>query len=86
MPESIRIPATDGYILGGYQWRHPNAHQAARPVAIINAATSVRCHYYSRFAEYLYAHGWNVVTYDYRGIGESRPDTLRRFDADWHTI
>ncbi len=55
----------------------------ARPVVIINAATSVRCRYYARFAAYLHQHGFDVVTYDYRGIGESRPASLRGFQASW---
>ncbi|MDP0881141.1 hypothetical protein Q6276_30415, partial [Klebsiella variicola] len=42
-----------------------------RPVVIINAATSLRCRYYSRFSDYLFANGLDVITYDYRGIGES---------------
>ncbi len=50
---------------------------------IVNAATSVRCRYYFRFAYFLYRHGFHVIVYDYRGIGESRPATLRGFDATW---
>jgi predicted alpha/beta hydrolase len=52
-------------------------------VAIVNPATSVRCRYYFRFAAFLFEHGFDVVVYDYRGIGESRPSTLRGFDACW---
>jgi predicted alpha/beta hydrolase len=55
----------------------------ARSVVIINAATSVRCHYYCRFAGFLFEHGFDVIAYDYRGVGESRPATLRGFDACW---
>lgn len=83
MPESVTIAAADGYPLTGLVWRHTDDAQRRRPVAIINPATAVRCRYYSRFADYLYAHGWHVVTYDYRGIGESRYGSLRNLDADW---
>uniref|UniRef100_UPI003341ED11 alpha/beta hydrolase family protein n=1 Tax=Castellaniella defragrans TaxID=75697 RepID=UPI003341ED11 len=83
MPESIIISAADGYPLGGFAWRHAQDTGNPSPVAIINPATSVRCRYYSRFAEYLHGHGWDVITYDYRGIGESRQGSLRGFDADW---
>jgi len=38
---------------------------------------------WSRFADYLFAHGCDVLTYDYRGIGESRPPSLRGFQANW---
>ena len=50
---------------------------------IINPATSVSSRYYARFADYLHAHGFDVLTYDYRGIGESAPDSLRKLPADW---
>ncbi|PWE40561.1 alpha/beta hydrolase [Pseudomonas prosekii] len=75
-------PAPDGYILGGFTWRHTR-HDPARPVVIINAATSVRCRHYSRFADYLFANGFDVITFDYRGIGESRPASLKTLNATW---
>ncbi|AXK55124.1 alpha/beta hydrolase family protein [Pseudomonas protegens] len=75
-------PAADGVLLGGFTWRHPSA-DPARPVVIINAATSVRCRYYFRFADYLFANGFDVMTYDYRGIGESRRGSLKGFKASW---
>ncbi|WP_347903293.1 alpha/beta fold hydrolase [Pseudomonas purpurea] len=80
--ESFREPAADGVVLGGFTWRHPR-HADDRPVVIINAATSVRCRHYSRFADYLFANGFDVIAYDYRGIGESRPASLRGFKASW---
>ncbi len=52
-------------------------------MVIINAATSVRCRHYSRFADYLFANGFDVITYDYRGIGESRSGSLKGFKASW---
>ncbi|PSS58124.1 alpha/beta fold hydrolase [Pseudomonas sp. BBP2017] len=74
--------AGDGYPLGGFCWRHP-LPDSTRAVVIINAATSVRCSYYARFAQYLFSHGFDVMTYDYRGIGESRPVSMRHFKASW---
>lgn len=79
---SFRAPAADGYPLGGFTWRHIRS-DATRPVVIINAATSVRCRHYSRFADYLFANGFDVITYDYRGIGESRRGSLQGFKASW---
>lgn len=81
-PEALTTRATDGYTLKGFVWRHPDANRE-RPVVIINCATSVRCRYYSRFAAYLFRNGFDTITHDYRGIGESRPTTLRGFDASW---
>ncbi|WP_339524582.1 alpha/beta hydrolase family protein [Pseudomonas sp. EL_65y_Pfl2_R96] len=80
--ESFKEPAADGFLLGGFTWRH--VHQdPTRAVVIINAATSVRCRHYSRFADYLFANGFDVITYDYRGIGESRPASLKGLEASW---
>lgn len=78
----FRQPAADGFVLGGFVWRHAAA-DSTRPVVIINAATSVRCRHYSRFADYLFAHGFDVITYDYRGIGESRPASIKGLQASW---
>lgn len=76
------IPATDGYPLRGRVWRHSDS-DPQRPVVIVNPATSVRCDYYARFADHLHRQGFDVVCYDYRGIGGSRPASLRGFHASW---
>lgn len=82
--QRITLRAADGVALGGYVWRHPGPDPAGpRPVVVINAATSVRCRYYARFAAYLHQQGFDVLTYDYRGIGESRPASLLGFEASW---
>lgn len=80
--EPFKQPAADGFILGGFSWRH-RAQDSSRAVVIINTATSVRCRHYSRFADYLFAHGFDVITYDYRGIGESRPASMKGLKASW---
>lgn len=80
--EPFKEPAADGFLLGGFTWRHA-ARDTQRPVVIINAATSVRCRHYSRFADYLFANDFDVITYDYRGIGESRPASLKGLKASW---
>jgi predicted alpha/beta hydrolase len=84
-PLPITLLANDGYPLGGFVWRHhaPPTHGTPRPVVIVNAATSVRCRYYFRFAAWLHRHGCDVIVYDYRGIGESRPANLAALDATW---
>ena len=82
-PEPLAVRAADGYTLRGFQWRHRQPAGAERPVVVINAATSVRCRYYARFATWLHGRGFDVLTYDYRGIGESRPPRLPGFRASW---
>ncbi len=79
--------AADNFTLHGHLW-HPDA-QAPHTALLINAATGVAARYYSRYAAYLAAHGFLVMTYDYRGIGISRPPRLRGFRAtkhDWGTL
>ncbi|WP_116136531.1 alpha/beta fold hydrolase [Trinickia diaoshuihuensis] len=79
-PRKVTFDAPDGTPIGGFAWQ---AGSRTRPVVIVNPATSVRCRYYFRFADYLFAHGRDVLLYDYRGIGESRPAKLAGFDANW---
>jgi predicted alpha/beta hydrolase len=84
-PEPFIVVAADGYPLRGFAWRHGACmtEGVPRPVVIVNAATSVRCRYYFRFAGWLHARGYDAVVYDYRGIGESRPADLASLHATW---
>lgn len=76
--------ADDGFPLRGRFWNTQFVRATSdKPVVIINPATSVRARYYARFAEFLQRNGFDVFTYDYRGIGESRPVSLRNFQAGW---
>jgi predicted alpha/beta hydrolase len=51
-------------------------------VVILSPATGAPQQYYSHFAQWLAQWGLRVVTYDYRGVGEARPRSLRGFAAD----
>lgn len=83
-PIAITITAADGYPLRAFMWRHRGREGVVpRPVVIVNAATSVRCRYYFRFAQWLHQRDCDVVVYDYRGIGESRPKDLAKLSASW---
>jgi predicted alpha/beta hydrolase len=78
--EHRRIPARDGHLLGA------TIVGSGPRVVVVNSATAVPRGYYRAYAEALAAEGWTVVTYDYRGIGDSRPPRLRGFPAsaaDW---
>lgn len=55
-------------------------------IALINAATAVPRRFYHHLAGFLANRGITSITYDYRGIGDSRPPSLRGFAArasDW---
>jgi predicted alpha/beta hydrolase len=77
-PTTVRVTAADGLAVAASQFA-PNGDPTA--VVVINAATAVKRRYYDRFATYLASHGFAVVTYDYRGIGDSAPRDLRGFRA-----
>ena len=50
------------------------------------SATAVPRGFYRRFAEYAQQQGINVISTDYRGIGDSKRGSLRGFEmeyADW---
>lgn len=82
MSDALRIAAADGYALNGRVF----SGSAGGPVVIINSAMGVPQRYYARFAEWLSRHDVTVLTWDYRGIGESRPRSLRGFEgtlSDW---
>ena len=53
----------------------------AHLTALINAGAGIDSRYYSRFAGYLAEAGIPTLVYDYRGIGRSRPASLRGFKA-----
>ncbi len=82
---AVQIEAKDGYSLAASVFDPPAGARSERPV-VIASATGVRQRYYAAFAAWLAGRGTRVITFDYRGIGGSRPRRLTRFDAslvDW---
>lgn len=84
--QDTTIAARDGFALAATVFT-PTA--SPRRVALINSAAAVPRKIYRGFASHLAEQGFAVVTYDYRGIGGSRPKSLRGFDArmrDWAAL
>lgn len=82
---ALQVRCDDGVTLAAQLW----SGQAARGVVVINPATGVLSSYYHRYAAFLAGSGQDVVTYDYRGIGGSRPASLRRcryLGSEWGTL
>jgi len=80
----IRLRARDGYELGACL--HTGASDAVRRAVVLHCGAGIAAASYTRFARFLAAAGLPVLTYDYRGIGLSRPATLMGFHAtneDW---
>jgi predicted alpha/beta hydrolase len=79
------LRAADGYEIGAvfYAALRP---RAPRRVAVLHGGAGIPALRYRRFATFLAEWGIPVLTYDYRGIGLSRPPALRGFQAtieDW---
>ncbi len=77
----IHIPCPDNVRLGGHLWQARQADPLG--TVIVNPATGVLAHYYHRYARFLAGHGFDVLTYDYRGIGLSRPDRMKGCGYRW---
>jgi predicted alpha/beta hydrolase len=78
----VRFRAQDGYELAGTLY----AGGASRRVAVLHPGAGIAAARYARFAAFLAEAGIATLTYDYRGVGLSRPATLARFEAtmeDW---
>ncbi|MEX0735444.1 MAG: alpha/beta fold hydrolase [Steroidobacteraceae bacterium] len=73
------ILAGDDYRLGA---RIFEAGGANRGAALIVPAMGVSQDFYAAFASWFAGRGWHTVTFDFRGIGESAPPTLRGFEAN----
>jgi predicted alpha/beta hydrolase len=71
--DDITFPAEDGYALGATLFLPRGTKQHA---VLINSATAVPRKIYRKFASYLARRGSAVLTYDYRGIGDSRQRAL----------
>lgn len=85
---SVRFPALDGYSLGGTLFA-PKHSAEFSTAGLLSCGGGILAARYARFAIFLAAHGVPVLTYDYRGIGDSRPHKLRGFRAvaeDWSEL
>jgi predicted alpha/beta hydrolase len=83
--DGIRLTAADGETLFATLFS-PEGGRERDLVAVINSGAGIPATYYGRFAEGLAANGIATITYDYRGIGRSRPRNLRNYKAsikDW---
>lgn len=81
--EIIEVITNDGTRLVGRKY---SPLGAVRAVVLMPAAMGVKQQFYAPFAEFLCEHGFAVLSFDYRGMGESLPpqfvNSLRGFDAD----
>ena len=86
MSLAVDLPCADGVRLSGHLWPAPGRVDG---VVIVNGTTGVPATHYHDYARYLARSGFETLTYDYRGVGGSRPHDLQscgyRWD-DWGTL
>ena len=83
----LSFPARDGYMLAATRRRPANGN--AKAFVLIGSATAVPRQFYAKFASYLAEASFAVLSFDYRGVGGSRPKSLRGFPAsmrDWAAL
>ena len=78
--------ASDGYPLIGTLYTPEHGIKAN---IVLASATGVPQAFYRRFAEYATQFGYQVLTFDYRGVAQSAPKQLKGFKMsylDWGTL
>jgi len=76
--KSIDLLTEDNYTLSAHLFEPQNSNQK---FLLINSATGVKQQIYFSFAQFFSEQGFTVLTYDYRGIGLSKPKKMKDFDA-----
>ena len=78
MSQELSLIAADGTKLSGRWFPAASDHQK---VVLIAGATAVPQGFYRRFALAMNARGYHALSFDYRGIGLSKPSTLKGYHA-----
>ncbi|GLU31749.1 alpha/beta fold hydrolase [Trinickia caryophylli] len=79
----LTLTAADGYALSATRYA---AQGAVKARLVVAGATAVPQGFYRRFALFAASNGFDTLTFDYRGIGRSRPASLKGFRMnllDW---
>lgn len=84
--KSIDVLTQDNYSLSVHLFEPADPNHK---LILINSATGVKQQIYFSFAQFFCDQGFTVITYDYRGIGLSKPKKMRGFEASmrvWGTV
>lgn len=79
-PQELTLEASDGYPLAA------TIYPGGEQTVVVGSATAVPRRFYRHLARFLQEWGATVVLFDYRGIGDSRPKSLKGFKgsfSDW---
>ncbi len=79
----IKISAKDGFLLAANFFQ---ANTNVKGIVIIGSATAANKDYYNDFARFLNEWGYHVISFDYRGVGDSFDNNFKSFNhkmTDW---
>ena len=79
--QPLQFTTSDQVLLKGRWFVASQANPAPSAVTVIACGAGIPASFYHRLARYLAACGVAVLTFDYRGIGESRVADLRQLPA-----
>ncbi len=80
--EKLTLTTKDQCQLSAHIFKPGKSNQK---IILINSATGVKQQVYFSFAQFFAEQGFTVITYDYRGIGLSKPEKMRNFKASMRT-
>lgn len=76
--KELKLTASDDVSIVAHLF---SPEKSNRKLLLINSATGVKQQIYFSFAKFFSEKGFTVITYDYRGIGLSKPENMRGFYA-----
>lgn len=74
---NIRIPCSDGFDLAATIY----IPETIKGAVMIGPATGIKRIFYNSFASHLTAHGYGVLCFDNRGVGESKNGNINKINA-----
>jgi len=77
----IQLPSRDGLLLDALLLE---SNAKVKGVVQLAGGTGIKKEFYLNFARYLQEQGYHTLLFDYRGIGGSKPQSLRGFEAKNH--
>lgn len=78
--ETLEISCKDGYSLSGRFYSKQNSSKKNHPI-LICPATGITQHFYQAFSEWLSTQGYDVLSFDFRGIGRSLHGQVSKSEA-----
>ncbi|MFC3902606.1 Predicted alpha/beta hydrolase [Acinetobacter marinus] len=82
MFEKIQFTCADGYVLQGRFF--PKQKDSTQLPILIGSATGIKQGFYQAFATWLSEQGYDVMTFDFRGIGDSLYEPVAKSKAFIH--